>query len=351
MIAASSLRPSNTITLQRSVVRISAVVPVFRGELFLAELVDAFEQLRKTWEEQSAPLGLAEVIFVDDASVDGSSQVLRELQERHSWIRVLNLSRNFGQHPATVAGILHTCGDWVCTLDEDLQHPPEFLPMLLAEAVEHSFDVVYAQPVGSVHESPFRDGSSRIFKALLGRLAGNRHVSSFNSFRFIRGSVARAAAAVSSADTYFDIALCWFTDRIGSCRLNLKDKRFIEQRQSGYSFFGLLRHARRMLVSSQLKVLRLGAACGFVALVSSVVAGLTTLLCKLLFPDLIQVQGWTSLTLIVLFFGGLISVLVGIALEYLLIILMKTQGQPTFLVLDRGNDEVLKNWFIRRIPT
>ncbi len=327
--------------------RVSFVVPVYRGAPFLRELVQAFEKVRNEWETESAPMALAEVIFVDDASKDDSFSILEELQAQHSWVRVLQLSRNFGQHPATVAGILHTSGDWVCTLDEDLQHPPECVSELLAAAVKDSCDVVYAKPISQVHESPWRDMGSQLFKALNSRLAGNAHVKDFNSFRLMRGSVARAAASVSSAETYYDVALCWFTNRIGSHPLVLKDRRFIERRQSGYNLFGLLCHARRMLVSSKIDVLRLGAVVGGLALVSAFVMGVRVLVCKLFFPGVIPVQGWASLSLMVLFFGGLTTSMMGIALEYIMIILMKTQGQPTFLVIDRSQDRLLRPWFER----
>lgn len=345
MIAVHSSHAARAAATQQSAVRISIVVPVYRGARFLRDLVAALQKVRSGWEQQSAPLSLAEAVFVDDSSVDDSYTILEELQQQHSWVRVLQLSRNFGQHPATVAGILHTSGDWVCTLDEDLQHPPECLSALLASAVAQSSDVVYAEPIDHVHESPWRDWGSRLFKSLNSRLAGNPHVRKFNSFRVIRGSVARAAAAVSSAETYYDVALCWFTNRIGSHPLDLKDRRFIEQRQSGYNLFGLLRHARRMLVSSKIDVLRLGAAVGFLALLGAFVLGVVVVFSKLFFPGSIPVRGWTSLCLMVLFFGGLSSFMLGIALEYILVILMKTQGQPTFLIIDRSQDQQLKQWF------
>ena len=335
-------------TPQQNFVRVSLVVPVYRGAPFLCDLVNAMAQVRRDWEIQSAPFVLAEAIFVDDASADDSCHILDELKSQHAWVRVLQLSRNFGQHPATVAGILHTSGDWVCTLDEDLQHPPECIAAMLNYAVTHSLDVVYAKPIDPVHESLLRDMGSRLFKSLNRRLAGNPHVRRFNSFRLMRGSVARSAAAVSSAETYYDIALCWFTNRIGRFPLVLKDRRFIDQRQSSYNFIGLLRHARRMLVSSKIDVLRAGAAVGFIALLGAMGMGGLLLFCKVLYPDLIQVQGWTSLSLMILFFGGLSSFMMGVALEYILIILMKTQGQPTFLVIDRTQDQTLKSWLEQR---
>ena len=335
-------------TSTRTVVRVSVVVPVYRGAPYLRELVQALERVREDWEVESAPLALAEVIFVDDASVDESFEILTELAIQYPWVRVIQLSRNFGQHPATVAGILHTSGEWVCTLDEDLQHPPQSLSALLEHAVTQSCDVVYAQPIHPVHESPLRDIGSRLFKSLNSTLSGNPHVRRFNSFRVIRGTVARAAASVSSAETYYDIALCWFTNRIGQLPLVIKDQRFIEQRQSGYNLFGLLRHAGRMLLSSKIDVLRLGAAVGVLALLGAVGLSAYVLFSKLFFPEVIQAKGWTSLSLLVLFFGGLSSFMLGIALEYILIILMKTQGQPTFLVIERHQDQVLKNWIGER---
>lgn len=344
MITTPNACSAKPLTPRQDVVHVSVVVPVYSGAAFLRDLVDALNSVRCQWRDQGAPLSLTEVIFVDDASVDNSFEILSELQEQHDWVRVLQLSRNFGQHPATVAGILHTCGDWVCTLDEDLQHPPQYLVPLLAQAISQGCDVVYAQPLHAVHESLFRDLSSRMFKSILSRLSGNPHTRKFNSFRVIRGSVARAAAAVSSPETYFDVALCWFTNRIACHRLDLKDRRFIDRRRSGYRLSGLLRHARRMFVSSELKALRLGAVVGFLALLGSMVMGLFTLACKLFFPETVQAQGWASLMLAVVFFGGLTTLLVGIALEYTLIILMRTQGQPTFLVIDRSQDHLLKNW-------
>lgn len=351
MIAALNSRTAEPISHRHVVAHISVVVPVYSGAAFLKDLARELDTVRSKWRDVGSPLALTEVIFVDDESVDESFELLLELQEQHDWVRVLQLSRNYGQHPATVAGILHTCGDWVCTLDEDLQHPPQYLVPLLQQAISMSCDVVYAQPEEAVHESPFRDLGSRLFKSILSRLSGNPQTRKFNSFRVIRGSVARAAAAVSSPETYFDVALCWFTNRITCHRLPMKDRRYIDRRRSGYSLRGLLRHARRMLVTSELKVLRLGAVVGFMALLGSIVTAGLVLACKLFFPETVQVQGWTSLTLIVVFFGGLTSLLLGIALEYTLIILMRTQGQPTYLVIDRSQDLLLKNWLEQEART
>lgn len=327
---------------------LSIVVPVFRGAAFLEDLVAELNDVRMDLQRDRAPLELAEAIFVDDASTDGSAELLVRLAGEHPWVKTVNLSRNYGQHPATVAGVLHTSGDWVATVDEDLQHRPRFLLSLLARAVEERHDLVYAQATGAVHGDRVRDTSSRWTKQILGWMAGNPEIRRFNSFRMVRGSIARAAAAVSTRETYFDVALCWFTRRIGSLTLPLRDTRREARVESGYDFRSLLRHGRRMLISSQIRPLRLGGVIGLACLAVSVFGAVTALLLKLIRPELIQVRGWTSLILAIFFFGGLISVLCGIALEYLADLHLQALGRPTFFVVDRSDDGVLHEWFALR---
>jgi polyisoprenyl-phosphate glycosyltransferase len=92
---------------------ISVVIPVYPGADHLVALTEALAREHQRWETEGTPFKLGEAIFVDDASIDSSSEVLRDIDAKNDWIRVVTLARNFGQHPATIAGILHTPGDWV----------------------------------------------------------------------------------------------------------------------------------------------------------------------------------------------------------------------------------------------
>ena len=332
-------------------VLLSTVTPVYRGADWLVELAGELERVRQRLEDESMPLRLLEAIFVDDGSSDGSDRVLAELSARYDWLHVVTLARNFGQHPATSAGILHSSGDWVATLDEDLQHPPSELPRLLVRAVSTSSDIAYAQPTGGVHGSVFRDASSRWIKRIVARLTADGHVVEFNSFRMMRGSVARAAAAVSTHDTYFDVALSWFTNRVTTLSMDLRDPRPSMARGSGYGARSLISHSRRMLMSSNVKALRLGGTIGITALMTSLVAGAGTLGLWILHPELFQaVRGWLSLFLSVLFFGGMTALLAGIAVEYLSTLLRLAQGKPTFFVVDRSKDRLLEALIARIGP-
>lgn len=326
-------------------VLVSTVIPVFQGEGTLAQLTAQLQAVGRQWRQGGLPFELIEAIFVDDASIDHSGEILCRLEQQIEIVRVVTLSRNFGQHPATVAGILHSSGDWVVTLDEDLQHRPEEIVRLLETAVTQRLDVVYACSEKKVHSLWYRDLASRTYKALLALATGNQNIRDFNSFRAVRGSVARAAAAVVAHDTFLDIALGWFIARIGTWVVELRDER---ETQSGYTFVKLLSHARRAIVSSQTKWLRLGAGIGMGALAVSLLLLVWILGQKLIAPASIQVRGWTSLFLSVTFFGGLTSFLVGVVLEYLSTFLLSAHGKPTFFVIDRSIDDTPGRFFARR---
>lgn len=325
--------------------RVSVVVPVYAGEKYLKELVASIERVRTTWVSNDSTLQLAEAIFVVDGAKDNSAKVLDKLSASRDWMIVLHLARNFGQHPATIAGVLHTSGDWVVTMDEDLQHPPEKIESMFAEISRAGGDVVYARPESAVHKSFFRDASSKTYKRMMEVLTGNKFVRYFNSFRLMRGHVARAAASVCNHDTYFDVAVCWFTDRITGVEMKLEDKRYIETGKSGYSFRSLLSHARRMLFTSQLSSLRLMSLFGFVMAALSVLLILVVVFQHLLFPGSVQTPGWTSTILSTAFFGGMTMLMLGFVLEILSTLIQRAHGKPLFFVVDRSRDHLLAKQF------
>lgn len=323
------------------VTRLSVVVPVYSGQEHLAELCAQLADLRGAWEDRFDGLVLEETIFVDDASVDDSASVLAELEQKYAWVHVVTLAKNFGQHPATMAGILHSSGDWVATLDEDLQHRPASIEPMLRRAVTEHLDVVYAQPTGQVHGSWRRDFLSRTYKSMLARLAGNPVIARFNSFRVARGGVARAAASVAGHETYLDVALTWFTDRFGFEAVTMTDERFQSSGRSGYSIRKLISHARRLLVSSHAKAIRTVAFVGALAVLVAVFMAARAVYLRLTESTLEAVRGWTSTFVTLLFFGGLTVFILVVMSEYLLNIVLHTQGKPTFFAVDRSGDDAV----------
>lgn len=320
---------------------ISVVVPVYSGAAFLERLVSRLGRLERRLEATDLGVRLLEAIFVLDEPVDGSREVLEGLKADRPWLRVIELSRNFGQHNATVAGILHSSGDWVVTLDEDGQHPPEAIPALLAGAAQDREDVRYATPRGDTHRAAYRNLASRTAKRAIAWLSGARHVTDIASFRLIRGQIARAAASVCSNETYFDMTLPWFTQRIGSEPMDLEDPRARSGHQSGYRFFSLLSHARRLVFSADIHFARLAVLVSGACIALAALLLLWVLLSVLLSPEDATTKGWASLMSVNLFFGGALALLLGLVLEFVRTSLFHAQGKPAFFVVDRGGDRRL----------
>jgi len=324
---------------------VSIVTPVYSGENYLGDLASAIAAVKAKWENEKYPVQICEAIFVDDNSIDNSEGILKKLSAENSWISILELSRNFGQHPATVAGILHTSGDWVVTLDEDLQHHPNRIIELLERAAETGSDLVYAKPTGSVHGKKSRDLSSRLFKRLMVWLTGNPYINQANSFRLIRGEVARGAASACNFETYLDIALYWFTSSIEVMEMEMQDDRFQKTGKSGYSFRSLFSHARRMLVSSQIKLLRIGALLGAIAVAATFALGIFILAQKIVNPEAVPIRGWTSTILSLYFFCGVILFMISTLLELVSTLVQSALGKPSYFIVDRSKDEPLKAFF------
>ncbi|HEX7828410.1 MAG TPA: glycosyltransferase [Thermoanaerobaculia bacterium] len=325
-----------------SKILVSLVTPVYSGASYLQDLADAIDRARDEAHRSGMPLEIVEAIFVDDGAIDDSPRIIDELQRRHPWIRAIHLSRNFGQHTATAAGILHTSGDWIVTLDEDLQHEPRHAIPMLMRAIATESDIVYASSTHRVHRSAFRNFTSKATKALVGWLAGESAIRRFTSFRMLRGSIARAASSVATHDTYFDVVLTWFTKRIETLPLPLVDIRSESGERSGYGLLRLLQHGRRMLIAAGIRPLRFASALGILTVSFSVLLAAYIFFLKIWYPEVILLRGWASLIVVISFFGGLTAFLLGIALEYLSTVVLHILGKPTFFVVDRSKDDLLR---------
>lgn len=330
------------------ITNLSIIVPVYSGERFLRELFDRISRLRHELISEDAPLQITELIFVDDSSTDNSEIIINEISHSNYWVSVITLSTNFGQHAATVAGILHSTGSWVVTLDEDLQHPPEFIVLLLKEAINKKLDVVYANPIKGPHGNWYRNYSSKYFKKFMVVLTGEKSIPLFNSFRLIRGEVARCVSSFSSNDTYFDVGISWVTKRVGGLSLDLKEMRIGQAQKSGYSVLKLFSHARKLIFSSRLNIARVIALLSLIVFISSFAFGLSIYLGELNNPGLYGSKGWPSIMITILVMGSVSIVLLTVVLEYISKIAIKLQGRPVFNVITRNDSKELTEYLNKK---
>lgn len=321
---------------------LSTVTPVYAGFPYLERLVLELNELRIDLAG-TKNIRFKEAFFVIDGTSDGSYELLQKLSADYDWVRLVELSKNYGQHPATKAGVLLTDSDFVVTLDEDLQHRPLEVKKMLCCMVENKADIVYAHPIARIHKSYFRNFCSVAAKTILGYLAGNQSFTNFNSFRLMNGSIARSASSIKGVDVYFDIALSWFGGKITTVPIELVDIRINDGQLSNYSIRALFAHAKRMAISTNTKIPRFLAVLGFMSVSISTVLAVNIIYKKLFSDTLDQAAGWPSLSVMLLFFGGIITLMISFALEYISYITLTMMGKPNFSYIKRLPLDQLKD--------
>jgi glycosyltransferase involved in cell wall biosynthesis len=310
---------------------VSLVVPVYQGERTLEALVAEVEPLVAG---AATPGGrrfqVAELIFVHDGAIDGSHRVMEALARRHGFVRLIWLSRNYGQHPATLAGMASSAGEWVVTLDEDGQQNPADIGAMLDVALDEGAPLVYAHATNEPPHGWLRNFFSATVKWLFVRVLGNRLIGRFNSFRLIDGEIARSLAAYCGSEVFLDVALSWVVRESARCPVSLRDER---GRRSGYTYKRLFEHMWRMLLTSGTKPLRfISMLGGLTVLLGLAISGYA------LYEKLtahVPVQGWTSLTVLVCLFSGVILFALGVIAEYVGVTLRMAMGRPLYLIVSK----------------
>ena len=308
---------------------ISVAIPVYQGRTTLPSLL---AELAPHTTEQRTPDGHAyvvtEVLLVFDHGPDGSDRTLRELAVAYPFVRPLWLSRNFGQHAATLAGMASSGSEWIVTMDEDGQHDPAYLPAFLDTAMRTGSTLVYAHPTNDPPHGLVRNVASRTTKFLFARvLARGSGLETFQSYRLVVGEIGRSVAAYAGAGVFLDVALGWVNPRTTTCDVVLREE---GGRASGYSTRRLLSHFWRLVLSSGTRGLRIVSVLGVMfALLGVLLAG-GLVIARL--ADRVQVQGWTSVMVVVLLGTGAVLFSLGIIAEYIGVAVNMAMGRPLYLI-------------------
>lgn len=307
---------------------ISLVVPVYRGEATLDALIAEIRPLTQGIRTpKGAAMRVAEVVLVNDNGPDASEEVIRRLSKETSFVRPVWLSRNFGQHAATLAGMSSTGSEWIVTLDEDGQWDPRDIGKLLDVALEQNAPLVYGRSTNPPPHGAFRNLGSAAAKMIATRLLTDGQLAQFTSFRLMLGEIGRGVAAYVGPGVYLDVALSWTFGAVAYCPVQFREG---TARPSGYTLKRLLAHFWQLVVTSGPRPLRLVSLGGFFAALAGVVLAIVLLVERLL--GNIKVAGWTSLSVIVLLLGGLSLLALGVVAEYVGVAVRMAMGRPLYLI-------------------
>ena len=305
------------------------VIPVYRGETTLPDLVRELESLTV---EQRTPGGrlfrVEEVLLVWDRGPGRSDRVIRDLAASHTFVRPLWLSRNFGQHAATLAGMTSSGGDWIVTMDEDGQQDPVFIASLLDCAYDQEAQLVYGAPTNAPPHSRLRNAASSAAKKLFAGALAEGGFAEFNSYRLILGEIGRSVAAYTGSGVYLDVALSWVVADVTTCPVVAR----AEGREAqSYTYRRLLSHFGRLMVSSGTRPLFFVSWLGLLFVFMGAAVSLWVIYQRIV-GELV-IAGWASTFIALMLIGGAVLLSLGIIAQYVGAATNMSLGKPLYVIV------------------
>jgi undecaprenyl-phosphate 4-deoxy-4-formamido-L-arabinose transferase len=313
---------AETITLEPA---LSVVIPVYKSAAVLRETVTTLV------ERLQAEAPTFEVILVDDGSGDETSAVVDRLEAEFASVQAIHLMRNFGQHNAIMAGLHRARGAATVLMDDDGQHDPAAIAALLQKLNEGA-DVVYMQYEEKL-DSAVKNLGSRLNDALATRLLEKPKDLYLCSFKAFRRPIREAIVRYEGPSPYIDGIIFQVTQNVATVRGRHRATR---KEGSTYSFRKLVEHGLNMFTNYSVKPLRSVFLLGMYVGAGSAALLLLFSLLRIFTPRYAP-PGWTTIATLVLGFGSLQLICVGLVGEYVGRILLHINRRPQFIERKRGS--------------
>lgn len=327
--APDALLPSKRYLLDSAMpdtpIEISTVIPVYRSAKTLDELYTrlstVLDTLTDSWE----------ALLVNDGSPDESWEKLIELSRNDKRVVSINLMRNLGQHNAVMCGLSYSRGNYVITLDDDLQHPPEEIPKLLEEMYRGTADVVVGT-YGPKRHNFFRNLGTLLTKQLNFYTLGIPKTLDMTTFRVIRRPIVDEVIKFNSRTPRVGLIMFSITRNIVNVRTEHHTRK---DARSGYSVRRLVGDFFDNIFNYSSLPLRCASYLGFTTAVISFLLAIYYLIRYL--AGATTVAGFATLVLLILFFSGLILMTLGVTGEYLIRIVHASDYNPQYVVREKIN--------------
>lgn len=298
---------------------LSIVVPVYNSEATLGTLLERLTLVISSLTQSY------EIILVDDGSRDASWQVIQTLRQTYgNHLVAVQLMRNYGQHNTLMCGLGIARGEYVVTMDDDLQNPPEEIPKMLAHIKKHGLDLVYGCPNTRNHAAWRNVGSNIVWHFY--RTVFRNPVTP-TPFRIMRHQLAQSVMFYDLNFTYLDGLLAWCTSRIAGVEVEHHPR---AQGSSGYSLGKLLSLALNLYTNFSLIPLQMVSALGFVTATSGFLVGIYYLFQYL--ASSIVVPGFASTIIAILILGGAQLLALGVIGEYLGRLHLNVNRKPQYVI-------------------
>lgn len=305
---------------------ISLVVPCLNEEdaipIFYKESQKVLAELEETGKIKSH-----EFIFVDDGSTDKTLEILRSLSEKDSSVHFVSFSRNFGKEAALYAGLKKSAGNFVATLDVDLQDPPSLIPEMLDAILNENFECAATRRVNRKGEPPVRSFFAKCFYGVMRKLTDIEVVSGARDFRVMTRKYVSAVLSLCERNRFSKGIFPW---------VGFKTKWFefknVERSagQTKWSFWKLFKYSLDGIMGFSTKPLALASLLGILSLGFAFALIVFIIARKILFGD--PVAGWPSLVCIILFLSGTQLFTTGILGQYIAKMYVEVKQRPIFIM-------------------
>ena len=298
---------------------ISIISPVYRAEKIIDKLVS---EIQKTMVLMNVSF---EIILVDDRSPDNSWEAMKRISFSFSEVKSIRLSRNFGQHPAIIAGLSHAQGEWIVVMDCDLQDQPKEIEKLFNKTKE-GFDVVLARRENR-KDGFLKKLTSTIFSKVYGFFTDTKYDNEIANFGIYNKKVIKSILEISDCIKFFPL----FVDFVGynSTSINVEHA----SRDSGetsYSFAKLVSLAFNSIISFSNKPLKIFVKFGLAISALSIFTGIYYIVEA--YNNKIEVLGYTSIIVSIWFLSGIIITTIGVTGIYVGKIFDQTKNRPVFII-------------------
>jgi glycosyltransferase involved in cell wall biosynthesis len=299
---------------------ISYIIPVYNGE---STLIPLFQKINEANEKLQYNF---EVIFIWDCGPDKSWEVIESLKKEYpDKIKAIHLSKNFGQHNAIICGFEYANGDFIVTMDEDLQHDPYEVEKLIKKQKENESDVVYGHYPNKSHNK-FRNITYIMLKKLQKTGIPDLYPH-YSPYRLIKKDIAKSCIGMQNSYTFLDGYLSWITTNISSVEVSHNER---HGGKSSYNLKKLISHSINIFVTFSNLPIKIVTWLSMLFFIFTTGYGIFVLVQKLFLKNMIP--GYASM--MVLLGLGIGSILFGISVlgEYIHRINLKTTKRPNYSI-------------------
>ena len=300
----------------------SCIVPCFNEE----EVIPLYyEEMQKVRKQEEGKIDF-EIIFIDDGSKDKTLEVIKKLSEQDECIHYVSFSRNFGKEAAMYAGFEHANGEYVVTMDVDLQDPPHLIPEMIRCIEEEGYDSVATRRVTRKGEPPIRSFFARRFYGLINKISDADIVDGARDFRMMKRDMVNAILSMPEYNRFTKGIFGW---------VGFKTK-WIEfenvERAAGdtkWSFWKLFRYSIEGIVAFSTAPLTIVSLIGVVVCIIAFLFLLFVVIRAVIFGD--PVAGWPSLICVISFLSGIQLLGIGVVGMYLSKTYLETKKRPIYI--------------------